>query len=405
MVWSFRVCLVLIIHLCVLHGVYGGLFINSRLSPLSKMQRFSQFYRDVNSTIATESVQLEDRITGLIKYDPLLATRTGLSFVIVLVYFADFLHLMPTQVRSKIISQGCFSATLVKAMDLLPYLNISDFIIRDSYVEEELGIAACEEMRNLVVNEQSQTLAYYVTCLFTNKASCCIMPFFVSEFPSILRYALAVAGSIAPLHKDTVGYALTPLLFDVGNVHDVSSNGTNSTTNVSTAILPIDRISSEFSKILEISTMVVIFFELCRTNVRGVKDIGVNIVRLLVVLQFIRVRSKGLFDSSILKRSIDMFNVSHLLHQVELGVKKYFGSSGELKLLDKLGMRGVTGMFGKQRPLKKVSSVRNKDLSTSAPLKNRSKAFRNSRGSPKKATKKTSKPPKSMKDTKEGARA
>ena len=282
---------------------------------VSKYQRLRTAFEVTNDRVLHRD---EDAAGIIVEVAPLLTTQFVLSGLVYINALVQLLDLVPTMYATRIRLQ-CFAIIVgTKLIDTIQELDISQFESRDDLFIDDLLDRAKSEMKALASGKTSRSLAFYLICMLSNShASGSLIPFLISEFPSMLRYGTIIAALSTPKRereKKTIR-TLTRKLFPSAistNQNRNSSMGRHNTNNthINVTTIPstgndminnngtyasIDEICDIGSSAIEICVLSHVLYRLfdfrSESNpTRDVKDFILLIAQVLLIQNFLSMR-------------------------------------------------------------------------------------------------------------------
>lgn len=162
------------------------LFVNPR-PTLRKSQAFNRVYRTGLRVASQDETRFDEKLSVVLKESPLLSLQNSLTVAFAATFLAELSSVIPSQFQNKVRAQCCWIVVAVKLIDLYWSVDLADFSVRDNYEGNEVEEFAQKEVQSLVKHAPSKSLAYAIMCIVTGCPARCLLPFMITEIPTLLR--------------------------------------------------------------------------------------------------------------------------------------------------------------------------------------------------------------------------
>lgn len=257
-------------------------------------------------------VNMEDKLSAAVKEEPLLAIQTISNSFVYIAGVSQLLSWIPDSFENKLRLQCLMMLSSSTLLDIMRYLQISPYEIRDDYFMNDLLDQAITEMKSLATDTTSLTLSYYLICMATHQSvKGCLIPFLIRELPNLIQISvitwLLSQSNTEEDDKNPIPAALTWLFNPTTATSTTTTTGTgtvdnNNNPNINTInteiknIVNINKISNTIADIMEIYITMNSFFNLLFSsktqNIRSILDMFILTIQILLIQNYITKRIK-----------------------------------------------------------------------------------------------------------------
>ena len=262
-------------------------------------------------------VTMEDKLSAVVKEEPILAIQTISNSCVYIAGVSQLLSWIPDSFENKLRLQCLMMLSSSTLLDIMRYLQISPYEIRDDYFMNDLLDQAITEMKSLATDTTSLTLSYYLICMTTHQsAKGCLIPFLIRELPNLIQISVitwllsqsntgeddknpipaALTWLFNPTTTTTTNTATTTTATTTGTVDSNNNNNINTINTGMKNIVNINKISNTIADIMEIYITMNSFFNLLFSsktqNIRSILDMFILTIQILLIQNYITKRIK-----------------------------------------------------------------------------------------------------------------